>query len=144
MYTIDYFINKFEAIPENKWCTNTFDNGVSKCALGHCMDRNHTNFSISQKLYGTIYGEEFAAIVKLFEKEGENGNFTIAHINDGSYNKYKQSSPKQRILAALHDLKATRQAPPLVEIPEPKVRETIRYVSVPTTLTEQTKELIMQ
>lgn len=37
MYNIDYFIAKFEAIPEEKWTVNTFSGEEGKrCALGHC------------------------------------------------------------------------------------------------------------
>lgn len=38
-YDVDYFINKFEAIPEEMWCVGLWvDSEGRKCALGHCMD----------------------------------------------------------------------------------------------------------
>lgn len=37
-YDIDYFINKFENIEEDKWWTNSFHDfeRTKFCALGHC------------------------------------------------------------------------------------------------------------
>ena len=39
-YTIEYFLNKFENIPEDKWFTGTFHNAdmTKFCALGHCRE----------------------------------------------------------------------------------------------------------
>ncbi len=34
-YTIDYFIKKFEAIPEELWCTGQLTINGKHCALGH-------------------------------------------------------------------------------------------------------------
>jgi len=35
-YTVDYFIDKFKAIPRNKWCTGVYEFYGQRCALGHC------------------------------------------------------------------------------------------------------------
>jgi hypothetical protein len=35
-YTRDYFIAKFEAIPEELWTTRVFRDGGKCCAMGHC------------------------------------------------------------------------------------------------------------
>lgn len=35
-YNIQYFIDKFEAIPEENWCTGTLKDGNRLCAFGHC------------------------------------------------------------------------------------------------------------
>jgi hypothetical protein len=37
-YTVDYFIDKFEKIPEELWCVESFTIITlgQSCALGHC------------------------------------------------------------------------------------------------------------
>lgn len=32
----EYFIDKFKAIPEEKWTTGIMDRGNQRCAMGHC------------------------------------------------------------------------------------------------------------
>lgn len=38
MYTVDYFIKKFESIPEWKWNSNVQyeEHDNTRCAFGHC------------------------------------------------------------------------------------------------------------
>ncbi len=97
MYTVDYFINKFEAIPEEMWCIEArIDGDGRRCAHGHCYvgdpnaQTNDEEDSLSQ-----ISIEHF----------GEPG---FADINNGYNSKYNQPTPKQRILAALYDIKANQ------------------------------------
>lgn len=113
-YTVDYFIKKFEAIPEELWCVNAFHAGNKSCALGHCMD---------------VSNNAAACLSKIL-------NYNVGQINDGEANGYQQPTPKQRILAALHDIKQMQQ-PEL----KPERIKTV-YVSVPVSITEQIKELI--
>lgn len=82
-YDVDYFIQKFEAIPEENWCVGEYhgDNDTH-CALGHCDD------DIDRQPLRQLFA---------------NG---CAKINDGHNLRYQQSTPKQRILAALRDIKA--------------------------------------
>lgn len=128
-YTVDYFIKKFEAIPKNQWTTAMFVNTKdgSKCAGGHC------GLSPSQNCT-----EEAIALAKLLEplkKTLINGNpgyddvifDNITTINDGQAKEYSQPTPKQRILAALNDVKKMQQ---------PVIKERIVYVSVPTSILE--------
>lgn len=93
-YDIDYFIKKFEAIPDDKWAVRQFVDFVDnekRCALGHC-GRN----------YGNIYGtEESSALVDIFLK---NDSY-VSRINDGADSNFIQSRPKTRILAALRKFK---------------------------------------
>lgn len=133
-YDVDYFIKNFEAIPEDKWFIGNFnspDNSKS-CALGHCG----------------IRGEKVNSLLSLFTAN----NLNVAIVNDGSISpfvffdkeglcKAKNSkkyfhlpTPKQRILAALYDIKAKQQ---------PKVQERTVYVVVSEKIREQTKELIL-
>lgn len=87
-YDIDYFIRKFEAIPEEKWCTNQFHNGNQSCALGHCGLNN-----------GGDWTDEASVLWYTILPDG------VTKINDGDHSEYAQDTPKQRILAALQDAK---------------------------------------
>ena len=86
MYNVDYFIKKFEKIPENRWCTGVFINGNKRCALGHCGAR------LDQ------WNEESEALYKLFNNYP---TYSITVVNDGP----GVSSIKQRILHALRVIK---------------------------------------
>lgn len=85
-YDVDYFIEKFKAIPEELWCVGKFQIEERCCALGHCEERKR------------IITEESKSL-RIITK-----NLT-SFINDGVHGKYRQSTPKQRILAALEDIK---------------------------------------
>lgn len=112
MYDVNYFINKFEAIPEEKWLPNQFG-----CAYTHCGQ------------YGEGYKDEAPALSKLFETlhplsknqikrdiEGSRyhgWSWLVAVINDNNCmndTPYKQPTPKQRILAALYDIRDSENA----------------------------------
>lgn len=85
-YDVDYFIKKFEAIPDEKWCINEIDNGRGqRCALGHTWG---------------LFGEtkETEALCNVM-------NWRVSFINNGESHDYKQSTPRARILAALNDIK---------------------------------------
>lgn len=89
-YDRDYFIAKFEAIPEELWSVKSYGTGGKHCAHGHCGQ----------------YSEESVALAMLWETdEFESIPETISvAINDGEDRRYQQPTPKQRILAALRDL----------------------------------------
>lgn len=96
-YDVDYFINKFEAIPEDKWCTgNYIDKAGNHCALGHCGER---------AVLGGLT-EEAKALSGLFTQIDDEP----AGVNDGHSDAYNQPTPKQRILSALRDIKAKEVA----------------------------------
>lgn len=86
----DYFIAKFEAIPEEQWCTGRLrDNSGRCCASGHC--------GRDDPLVPTEESTALAIVLRRWDVPG---------INDGDYAQYPQPTPKQRILAALRDIKA--------------------------------------
>jgi len=87
MYTVEYFIQKFEAIEEKEWTIGKFYDGITNthCVIGHCNSA------------------EREAIYDIF---GKHSTSTPVIINDGYNTNYQQSTPKQRILAALKDIKA--------------------------------------
>lgn len=94
MYNLNYFIEKFEAIPEEQWCVGTTDNGRGQhCALGHCgMD----NYSSLKEV------PEALALKDLTIHRG----ISVVLTNDMMSGMYRQSTPKQRILAMLYGIKA--------------------------------------
>jgi hypothetical protein len=129
-YTVDYFIKKFEAIPEKKWFVGDYHNSdkSKSCALGHCC------FTVDG-LYD-LMSVERRSLEKLFYDI----NVLVGDVNDGSEfakGKFPQPTPKQRILAALYDIKKMQQP-----VEEPKVKEIIRYVAVPETISESIPETI--
>lgn len=95
-YTVDYFIAKFTAIPDEKWCVEKYESkSGERCALGHCGRR---------PLKGS---EEAKALGELFW-DRENG-LEVPSVNDGRDDRFPQPTPKARILAALEFIK-TKQA----------------------------------
>jgi hypothetical protein len=95
-FTPEYFIAKFEAIPDELWHVGAYDGPAnSHCALGHC---------------GTVASEEGFALMELLDHvvgaAYTNGQVPSgpAVVNDGKSDRYKQATPKERILAALRDL----------------------------------------
>lgn len=103
-YDYDYFLNKFSAIPDEQWCTGAYvlhgDQGRLHCALGHCGVRD-----------AEFWTDEGMALVALFGDDLYSG-MRITAINDniGYGKRYKQPTPKQRILTALRNLKARAEA----------------------------------
>lgn len=91
MYTVDYFIEKFEAIPEANWTRFYVGRNGIHCALGHC---GYTSGGFT---------EEASALCKLFDLNI--GTF-VTKINDRVTASYSQPTPKQRVLAALYDMKS--------------------------------------
>ena len=94
-YDIDYFINKFEDIPEDKWCNEYYvdpKDETKRCALGHCgcLEFKDAN-------------PEADALGDIFVKRG----YSVFYVNDGMIEEYSQPTPKQRILAALKHIKET-------------------------------------
>lgn len=122
-----YFINKFQATPEEKWCTGRLENEEGQhCANGHCGVDSVRNiiytggFSIIVSCE-TVFTEESKAFQKVISRldispstgfemnydlkiEDQEYSVKAAIINNGHSSKYQQRTPKQRILAALNDI----------------------------------------
>lgn len=95
-YDVDFFIDFFTAIPEDRWCTLWFTDGDKHCAAGHVIFfKNYPNNTESYKIFEVLYN--------LFDSNGMYQNIT--GISDGIDINYQQSTPKQRILAALRNIK---------------------------------------
>jgi hypothetical protein len=142
IYDVDYFIRKFEAIPEHEIGTQSIHN---HCAYWHCDNQDY------------FWGAASSAFTELFKKLDYERwfcvEFVAIRINDGKDERYQQPTPKQRILAALYDIKKMQSkeqgvqecdATKLNSSNEAKSKkEIIRYVSVPETIKEETRELIL-
>lgn len=102
-FTRDYFIAKFEAIPDAQWHVGHYrdpQNPARRCALGHCRNsKEGAAFSFEEST------DEEMALHGLLAGSGP------AVVNDGKVSRYQQPTPKARILAALRDLPATATAP---------------------------------
>lgn len=123
-YDVDFFLKKFEAIPENMWHTHSYSNATKTkfCAFGHCgvTDRgNSMSFSMDVMFYKEL-------------------KVHVSHVNDGREINYPQPTPKQRILAALRDIKAKLQPGPVKEVP---VKERTVYVTVDAAVRKLQKEI---
>lgn len=96
-YDVDYFINKFEAIPEDQWNVGDFYNEerTKFCAAGFCGEDKFNRTEESSSLY----------IVFAYTGLGD-----VGEINDGRSELFQQPTPKQRILAALYQIKEMQNA----------------------------------
>lgn len=140
-YDIDYFINKFEAIPEEKWTKGMFENNGKHCANGHCgVNGDNYNMPPAEALalaeilhpLRNKSWVSFGEYIPIFS--------VTVNINDGFAPEYQQPTPKQRILAALYDIRDMEKKDTGKATEQPKVKTV--YVSVPVSITEPAKELI--
>lgn len=116
IYNVDYFIAKYTAIPEELWTVDTREDGFGRrCAHGHCAPTN-------VNAYQSCNTPEEVALRALSDLQDDDCFFV--NVNNGRHRKYKQSTPKQRILAALYDIKA-KQQPVAVEPKEKVIYKTV-------------------
>lgn len=100
IYDVDFFIKKFEAIPEEKWCRGDRQNDKGqRCAHGHCYPEDADELQLSG--FG-FKNEDENSLIKLAKEAGYSG---FAPINNGEDQRYQQDTPKQRMLAVLNDIK---------------------------------------
>jgi hypothetical protein len=104
-YTPDYYISKFEAIPDKFWTTGNYatrrGDTLVCCAYGHCGVRG-----IFDEQDGN--NEEADALRDLFLRCPLKPA-SVIEINDGRNPNFQQPTPKARILAALREIKAVTQ-----------------------------------
>lgn len=89
IYDLEYFIEKFSSIPDDRWIEGRYiDESGCCCALGHCGHRQGSQG-------GTIESFEIQEICPL-----------IHRINDG-YSAYRSlgSTPKERVVNYLKSLR---------------------------------------
>jgi hypothetical protein len=96
-FTVDYFIAKFEAIAPELWNGGLYvAKDGTRCAMGHCGVMPDNRYKETP---------ESSALDELFWKH----QLIVVAVNDGADSRYIQSTPKQRILAALRDIKSKSQ-----------------------------------
>lgn len=116
-YDVDYFIKKFEATKEEMWCMYMLQDCESKCALGQCSSN-----------------VESEALINLFYHSLK---IKVTLVNDDYSYKYPQATPKQRILAALYDIKKLQQpvytdiTKELAVLPKEETPDKIGSISIP-------------
>lgn len=149
-YDVDYFISKFEKIPDSKWCTGVFDDDDKHCANGHC--------GVTEKNCSDDMPEEATALNMLFNKHGYiNTKYRlsdwgpVAIVNDNHDGVYNEPTPKKRILAALRNIKKMNSEPEVQECDATKLpieqeagaKKNYIVVKVSETIFEQAKDLIL-
>lgn len=123
-YNVDYFIKKFEAISEEFWAVGAIEDGLGRrCAMGHCTNGRCESTAENIALVTTVMR-----------------SVCVPDVNNGCDRRYQQPTPKQRILAALYDIKKAQQGDDEMIIGEVKVKTV--YVTVDESVRElQEKEL---
>lgn len=92
-YDASYFIAKFEAIPEDRWCRGMFIKGNQCCAYGHAGKKGSYDDT-----------PESIALRRIDDTKDPIGSGLVG-VNDGISERYPQPAPKQRVLAWLRDAK---------------------------------------
>lgn len=101
MYDVTFFIRKFEAIPEDKWCVGVQeDEHGRRCAAGHCFHANAKRDYLGN--LRATYGDDPMNI--FYALQNVIGCY-VAELNNGKNKEYRQPTPKQRVLARLYDIR---------------------------------------
>jgi len=99
-YNVNYFIKKFESIPDNKWFVGEYSNktGTKFCAYGHlgnALNKKATPRSIA-----------LSELVKSYANESIDGRYFVPEVNDGTSGwVFTGRTPKERILNLLYNIK---------------------------------------
>lgn len=125
-YDVDYFIKKFEVIPDELWYIGDFQNidGSKHCAMGHCGRGSEIANALC--FLGMDYGISFPSVN---DATYEN---CASDENDSKF--WNLDTPKQRVLSALNYIKSQQQPAPKPEKIVYKTR--LVTVDVPITLLE--------
>lgn len=100
-YNVDYFIAKFEAIPEDQ----IGDSQSTGCAYGQCRTADYDGAMSPEGIALTKLMSSIPGLTPTHNARYLPHEATAARINNGDIEQYQQPTPKQRILAALHDIK---------------------------------------
>lgn len=145
-YDLNYFIGKFENIPEHLWTTGTLEGtGNRHCCLGHCGMTMTTKATEEADALAELVDKHLKLTILRKKGDCDFAFYTIFPINDNQNSDYKQRTPKQRILAALYDIKKIQTPEPHPEIPPTKTKEErtrVNYVSISASLKKAIPELI--
>lgn len=94
-YDANYFIQKFSLISEDQWTESGYMDGERRCALGHCGEEDSNDPTTESEKLDSLFSKY---------------DLRVSLVNDGMCSRYNQESPKARILAALHDIKAMEES----------------------------------
>lgn len=107
MYDVNYFIRKFEAIPESQWINNA--TGCAYTICGQYRQGYKSECPALSELFRKIHYKSKIQLERDAMGETYHGwSWIVCAINDdGTSNDthYKQKTPKKRILAALYDIR---------------------------------------
>lgn len=105
-YNADYFINRFTSIPEDFWIIENQDYNGKHCALGHCNRNKGQDAALMEVFKVLSVTVTKRSHTNSYKPDTKTTRFdTVTCINNGHCLEYKQATPKQRILAALYDIK---------------------------------------
>lgn len=104
-YTPDYYLEKFSDIPDDQWITGKYesDDGCKHCAMGHCGARETGDGG------NELHTPESHCLIRLFFVI-VGIPYTVGRVNDRPSELFPQTTPKRRILAALHYIKLKQNA----------------------------------
>lgn len=144
-YNVDFFIQKFQNTRDDKWCTRSLHKDSSACANGWLGANGHYSRSGEYIITTTPESEALAVVLRPLANDKIRDyhpkySTIAASINNGQDERYQQSSPKQRILAALHDVKKLQKNNGAHEVK----KEKIKYVSVDDSIRKEAHEIIEQ
>lgn len=97
-YTLNYFIDFFQSIPDHQWCmgTNQKDGTVQHCAQGHILRDQRTNLSNTTR----------QATTRLNALNAFLGTSVVSINDNGDFNGVKLGrTPRGRVLKALRNRK---------------------------------------
>lgn len=115
-YDVDDMIKFFNSFDESMWHVGAYSNGGGKyCAAGLCGAHEFKSTPRADAL-NILFSDHLKA--------------SIPHINDGLDMRYQQPTPKQRILAALRDIKAKQEPQCAVEKLLTPAKERVVYVAM--------------
>jgi hypothetical protein len=127
-FTVDYFIEKFSNIPEERWAVGTFEDAAADKmnpkydAQAFCGVTPANKFLVfNAKTIHEVpyYLHEAWSLVRLFGR----GDRKVSAVNNGTTKAYPQKTPKQRILACLADIKRELEQTAEQRSIENKIRE---------------------
>lgn len=107
-FTTEYFIAKFEAIPDEKWAVGRFfleENPECRCALGHC------GYNVPPSFRKGSWREAHAEAQALMDLLGGYSGVTCLNNGSDEVRHWQVEGVKARILAALRDIQAKGATP---------------------------------
>lgn len=135
-YNVDYFIEKFTAIPLSMWNVGGYGNvGGPRCAMGWCCDREEGEHAAPHVKNSIAWNEEVTALINLFRKlpKIENNEYRWVspswvndRLDDEVRVRYPQTEAKERILAALGDIKEIEEQEALLSQVETLINSPVK------------------